>query len=55
VEWTWEGDDDGTQSSGRGLATLSAEGTLVGSFVFHLGDELAFRAVRASMPARRRK
>jgi len=46
VEWTWAGDDDGTESSGRGVATLSLEGALEGRFFFHLGDELAFRAVR---------
>jgi hypothetical protein len=46
VEWTWAGDDDGTESNGRGFATLSSEGSLEGRFFFHLGDELAFRAVR---------
>jgi hypothetical protein len=59
VEWTWAGDDDGTESSGRGFATLSLEGALEGSFFFHLGDELAFRAVRtpslAAAGTRRRR
>jgi hypothetical protein len=50
VEWTWAGDDGGTESNGRGFATLTLEGALEGRFFFHLGDELAFRAFRA--PAR---
>lgn len=47
VEFTWEGDDEGDRASGRGWATLERDGSLRGHIYFHLGDDSAFRAVRA--------
>lgn len=47
VEFTWEGDDEGDRASGRGWATLEPDGSLRGHIYFHLGDDSAFRAVRA--------
>lgn len=45
VEFSWEGDDDGTPSSGRGWAVLEKDHTLRGHFYFHLGDASGFRAI----------
>ena len=47
VEFTWEGDDEGDRASGRGWAALERDGSLRGHIYFHLGDDSAFRAVRA--------
>lgn len=47
VEFTWDGSDDGDQTSGRGWAALEAEGSLSGHIFFHHGDDSGFRAVRA--------
>lgn len=46
VEFSWEGDDESDPTSGRGWATLAADGSLVGRIFIHLGDDSAFRAVR---------
>lgn len=46
VEFSWEGEDEGTSVSGRGSATLSADGRLEGRIFFHLGDDSWFRARR---------
>jgi hypothetical protein len=50
VEITWEGTDEGDQVSGRGWASVHADGSLFGHIYFHLGDDSGFRAkqVRAS-------
>jgi hypothetical protein len=48
VEFSWEGGDDGAPASGRGWATLQADGSLCGRIFFHLGDDSAFHAVRAA-------
>lgn len=47
VDFTWEGDDEGDRVSGRGWATLDPDGSLRGHIYFHLGDDSAFRALRA--------
>jgi len=47
VESTWDGNDDCDHTSGRGWAELQADGSLSGRIYFHLGDDSAFRAVRA--------
>jgi hypothetical protein len=46
VEFSWEGDDEGRPVSGRGSATLSADGQLRGRIFFHLGDDSWFTARR---------
>jgi uncharacterized protein YndB with AHSA1/START domain len=45
VEFTWEGDDEGSPVSGRGWAELEPDGSLRGRIFFHLGDDSGFRAV----------
>jgi hypothetical protein len=49
VEFSWEGDDDGHPTSGRGWARPDGRG-LVGRLFIHQGDEAAFVAKR--LPAR---
>ena len=49
VEFSWEGDDDGQPTSGRGWARPDGNG-LVGRLFIHQGDEAAFVAQR--FPAR---
>ncbi len=50
AEFTWEGDDDGTQASGRGWVELEPDGSVSGRIFFHLGDDSGFRAVVAGNP-----
>jgi hypothetical protein len=45
VEFTWEGDDDGSHVLGRGWAELEPDGSLFGCIFFHLGDDSGFHAV----------
>lgn len=44
VEFSWEGNDEGDQVSGRGWAQLADDGTLDGHLYFHLGDDSSFHA-----------
>lgn len=44
VEFSWDGDDEGDQVSGRGWATQALDGTLPGRLFFHTGDDSSFRA-----------
>lgn len=46
AEFTWDGNDEGDRTSGRGWVTLEGD-ILVGRIYIHLGDDSAFRAVRA--------
>ena len=46
VEFSWEGDDDGSPVSGRGSARLSDDGQMEGRIFFHLGDDSWFTARR---------
>lgn len=46
VEFSWAGDDDGTESSGRGWAEIGKDGRLRGRLYLHLGDDSAFGAKR---------
>jgi hypothetical protein len=46
AEFSWEGDDEGSPVSGRGSATMSADGRLQGRIFFHLGDDSWFTARR---------
>lgn len=45
VEFSWQGDDDGDEVSGRGWAVLADDGSLQGHLYIHLGDDSGFRAV----------
>lgn len=44
VEFSWKGDDDGDQVSGRGWAALVDDAALAGHVFFHMGDDSGFRA-----------
>ncbi|WP_261570637.1 hypothetical protein [Frankia gtarii] len=44
VEFSWIGDDDGDEVSGRGWAALGEDGTLAGHLYFHQGNDSGFRA-----------
>ncbi len=46
VEFSWEGQDELDDASGRGWAVVGEDGALTGRIFFHLGDDSAFRAVR---------
>lgn len=46
VEFSWEGNDECDPASGRGWATLAADGSLEGRIFFHMGDDSRFVAVR---------
>lgn len=44
VEFTWQGDDEGTEASGRGWAVIDQGGSLTGRIFFHQGDDSSFAA-----------
>lgn len=44
VEFSWNGDDDGRETSGRGWAVLVDDETVEGHIFFHLGMDSAFVA-----------
>ena len=44
VEFTWEGNDEMDQTSGRGWVELQDDGSLEGEISFHNGDEATFIA-----------
>jgi hypothetical protein len=44
VEFSWNGDDEGDQVSGRGWAALVEEAAIEGHLFIHLGDDSRFRA-----------
>ena len=46
AEFSWEGFDDGTSTSGRGWASLGTAGRLVGHIFIHKGDDSGFVAER---------
>ena len=43
IEWTWVGDDDGSETSGRGWAVREGD-TLVGTIFIFGGDDFRFEA-----------
>ena len=46
IDWTWAGDDDGTEVSGRGWAHRDGD-TLKGTIFVFLGDDFRFEAALA--------
>jgi hypothetical protein len=46
VEFSWIGDDDGSETNGRGWAEIRKDGKLRGRIYFHQGDDSAFVAKR---------
>jgi len=46
VEFSWEGNAEMDEVSGRGWAFLNEDGILSGRLFFHLGDESGFIAAR---------
>ena len=45
VEFSWDGDDEGDQVSGRGVAVRVEAATIEGHIFIHLGEDSRFRAV----------
>lgn len=45
VEFSWDGDDEGDQVSGRGWVVLADDASLQGHLFFHMGEDSGFRAV----------
>ncbi|TNC21449.1 hypothetical protein FG385_28440 [Amycolatopsis alkalitolerans] len=45
IEFSWDGDDEGDQVSGRGWAVVNDDRTLEGHVFIHMGDDSGFRAV----------
>jgi hypothetical protein len=45
VEFSWDGNDEMDTAQGRGWAVLDGD-EIEGRIFFHLGDDMAFRAVR---------
>lgn len=54
IEFTWPGFDEGDKVTGRGYAEV-VDGKLDAHLYIHLGDDSAFRAVRQTVTARKRK
>lgn len=46
VEFSWEGDDDGDRTCGRGWAVLRERNRIEGHIFIHMGDESSFEATR---------
>jgi len=46
IEFSWDGNDEGTQVSGRGWIALAHEDSIDGHIWFHMGDDSGFSAVR---------
>jgi hypothetical protein len=44
VEFSWVGDDDGSETNGRGWAEIGKDSKLRGRIFFHMGDDSAFVA-----------
>jgi hypothetical protein len=44
VEFSWDGEDEGDQISGRGWAAAVDDVTLKGHLSIHMGDDSGFRA-----------
>ena len=53
VEWSWDGNAEMDQVSGRGWAVLGQDGRLTGRLFIHDGDDSGFTAKRAGEPRRR--
>jgi hypothetical protein len=47
VEFSWIGDDDGSETNGRGWAEIGEDGKLRGRIYIHQGDDSSFVAKRA--------
>ncbi|HEY2514390.1 MAG TPA: hypothetical protein VGI39_26175, partial [Polyangiaceae bacterium] len=46
VDFTWAGNDEMDEASGRGWAIIKKDGTLRGRIAFHHGDKSSFVARR---------
>lgn len=52
VEFSEQGDDEGTEASDRGWAVLDQDGKLTGRIYFHQGDDWSFNAARSKKSLR---
>ena len=50
AEWSWEGNDEMDEASGRGRAVLQDHCTIKGKLSFYHGDKSGFVAVRTGEP-----
>ena len=55
AEWSWEGNDEMDERTGRGWAVLNQDGTLTGRIFLHDGDDSAFIAERAAGSTQRKR
>jgi hypothetical protein len=55
AEFTWAGNDEADEASGRGWAEIKKDGTLRGRIYFHHGDNSTFVARRAESGAKTAK
>jgi hypothetical protein len=55
AEWSWEGNDEMDERSGRRWAVLNQDGALTGRIFLHDGDDSAFVAKRAAGPIKRKR
>jgi hypothetical protein len=55
VEWSWAGNEEMNEVSGRGWAVLGEDGHLRGRIFIHDGDDSAFEAKRDVEPGKRRR
>lgn len=51
VEFSWVGDDEGDEASGRGWADIGKDGKLRGRIYFHQGDDSSFVALGGALMA----
>jgi hypothetical protein len=54
VEFSWVGDDEGTETNGRGWADIGKDGKLRGRIFFHQGDDSGFEAERTRGASKRK-
>ncbi len=47
VEFSWQGNDDADDASGRGWGVIEGDGKLRGRIFIHYGDDSSFTAKRA--------
>jgi hypothetical protein len=55
VEWSWVGNEEMNEVSGRGWAVLDEDGHLRGRIFIHDGDDSAFEASGGFEPGKRRR
>ena len=44
LDFSWDGNDEMDEETGRGWAEINGEGTMIGKITFHFGERSWFRA-----------